>query len=483
MQRMDCGKILAVDDRYLSADLRVRTTVHPFEKDTENPVWDEFSDWEIPGSVPGLVFPDPVTGDYRMFFGTYHHEMGAYPTGMATSKDGLSWRKHPRFLDDRDYVGIDRKYQGMSVCHQPEGVIDGYRFFASVIFREDMEKGLPFRVHFKRSRDGLAWEWLERERYWDGCSDVINVIWDTQQKRFVSYHKLWRVVGVDAAGEAFRGYFTAFTADETGDGKVRVAGNRLFCDAADSSVDRQLLLGEQATGDGGGGFTTDVFQMVRVVARAESSDYVNWENNTVILEPGPQAEIDEQSYGMPVFQYAGMYIGLPRNFRGQSGKLNVRTAWSTDGISFTAPDVDTIDCGAPGTWDCGMVLAAAEPLVLGDRMCVYYGGYDIDHSKPGSSFRMRPGRAWLRLDGFASRTGGVLRSRPLQSTARSLRVNGTGSIGVSVESVAGTVLHTAAWRGDATDACVIGGERPLHEEAFRIRFDLKAGELFSFRLE
>lgn len=59
-----CIRILAIDGRYVSADSRVRTIAHPFAKDGENPVADQFSDWEIPGSVPGLVLPDPVTGGY-----------------------------------------------------------------------------------------------------------------------------------------------------------------------------------------------------------------------------------------------------------------------------------------------------------------------------------------------------------------------------------------------------------------------------------
>ena len=482
MHRLDSGKILAIDDRYMHADDQVRTTTHPFQKDDANPVEQRFSEWETSGSVPGLVLPDSAAGGYRMFFSSYHHEMGIYPTGMAISADGLSWAKHPDYLDDRDYAGKDRTYQGMSVCCHSQAAADDFRFYAMVVFREDKGKKLPFRVHFKRSRDGLVWEWLERERYWTGCSDVINIIWDTQRQRFVSYHKVWRVVGVDEHGGRFQGYFTAFIPTETGDGKVRIVGKRLFCDPADRAVDRLLMLGGGATGEGGGGYTTDVFQMIRVVARAESTDFVTWENNTVILEPPPGAAPDEQSYGMPVFEYGGMYLALPRYFLGISGKLNVRTAWSTDGVDFTAPEVDTIDCGAPGTWDCGMVLAAAEPLVLGDRLCVYYGGYNVDHTQDDGNFQMRPGRAWLRMDGFASRAGGTLSTVPLVSRARQLHINGTGTIGVVVESAAGQMLHSARWQGDSTDAQVVSAEGPLHEDAFRIRFDLNSGELYSFRL-
>lgn len=483
MNRLDSGKILAIDDRHMVPDQRVRTVVQPFEKEADNPVEERFSDWEIPGSVPGLVISDPVSGEYRMFFSTYHHEMGAYPTGTATSTDGLSWCKDPHFLDDREFIGLDRGYQGMSVCFHPEAATGDYRFFASVIFREAPAKGLPFRVHFKRSRDGQFWEWLERDRYWDGCSDVINVLWDRQRQRFVSYHKLWRVTGVDENEDQFREYFTSFDAKATGEGKVRVTGNRLFGEAADSLVDKVLVLGEQADDDGGGGFTTDRFRMIRVVARAESEDFVHWERNAVILEPLADAEPDEQSYGMPVFEYAGIYLGLPRHFRGRSGKLCVRTAWSLDGVSFTAPEVDAIDCGAPGTWDGGMVLAAAEPVVLGDRLCVYYGGYDQDHTRADGSVRMRWGRAWLRLDGFASRTGGLLRAKPLRSSARSLRVNGRGRIGITIRSAAGNLLHTADWHGDSTDTPVVRAQGPLSDEAFTVEFDLTTGELFAFLLE
>ncbi len=152
------------------------------------------------------------------------------------------------------------------------------------------------------------------------------------------------------------------------------------------------------------------------------------------LLPGPVFAADDldpdttQIYGMPVFAYQGMYIGLPwiyaaRYFRfgpysvdklheAQSDSLRTiepQIAWSWDLVNWTRPPVrkafierGTSGHGSTSEWDRGMIVTARAPVVVNDELWFYYGGTDKVHDEPRASAAI--GLARLRLDGFCSMT-------------------------------------------------------------------------------
>jgi hypothetical protein len=136
----------------------------------------------------------------------------------------------------------------------------------------------------------------------------------------------------------------------------------------------------------------------RQVARTSSKDFLKWSGAKVVLEG---LENHLQTYAMPVFYYAGVYIGLPAIYNSEADRTHTELTWSPDTVRW-----HRIDPGTPlianstekGQYDWGTAYAAAYPVFLKDEIRLYYGGCDDKH------FGWRNGYfclATLRPDGFA----------------------------------------------------------------------------------
>jgi len=133
-----------------------------------------------------------------------------------------------------------------------------------------------------------------------------------------------------------------------------------------------------------------------------------------------------QVYGMPVFPYQGLYIGLPWIYRSRWFKygsytdqrmyevekdspctMDVQLSWSWDLVNWTRPPAreQFIPRGGEGEFDSGMIYTARAPVLVGDRLYFYYGGWVGAHNSPKA--RSNIGLATLRLDGFCSMRAGV----------------------------------------------------------------------------
>jgi len=257
----------------------------------------------------------------------------------------------------------------------------------------------------------------------------------------------------------------------------------------------------------------------RAVGVAWSADGLAW---TKPLD-GPVFVADDldpdatQISGMPVFPYQGLYLGLPWLYHARYFKhgtysverlheaqedsprhLDVQLAWSWDLINWTRPPGRPVflGCGGPGQFDSGMVVTARAPVVVGDRLFLYYGGCDGVHDQPRVNAAI--GLATLRLDGFCSMRAGpnegwLITRRELfheAAVAINARTAANGSVAAEILDRRNRVLpgfsraECAAFTGDAvrhvlrwTNSQWPAGRR---DPDWKIRFWLKDADLYSY---
>ena len=166
----------------------------------------------------------------------------------------------------------------------------------------------------------------------------------------------------------------------------------------------------------------------RAVGVVLSGDGLMWEKPV----EGPVFVADDldpdatQVYGMPVFPYQGIYIGLPWIYNARWFKyggysderlyeseldspctMDVQLAWSWDIINWTRPPERQpfIPRGEKGDFDSDMIYTARAPVQVGDELYFYYGGWDGPHNAKKATANI--GLAILRLDGFCSLHAGA----------------------------------------------------------------------------
>jgi len=230
----------------------------------------------------------------------------------------------------------------------------------------------------------------------------------------------------------------------------------------------------------------------RQVARTSSKDFLKWTRAKVVLEG---LENHLQTYAMPVFYYAGVYIGLPAIYNSRLDRTHTELAWSPDTVAW-----HRIDPGSPliansprkGDYDWGCVYAAAYPVFLKDQISLYYGGSDDKH------FGWRKGAfclATLRPDGFAGYepvaegTSAFVVTTPLLCTGRPLYLNADvqkdGLVRIKIFSYSGKELAEAKpLRRTVIDTKLEWQKksaiRNLKGKMIRIEFELRNAKLFSF---
>ena len=110
-----------------------------------------------------------------------------------------------------------------------------------------------------------------------------------------------------------------------------------------------------------------------MVGRSVSDDFVDWTEPEVVLAPDDNDPPGLEFYGMPVFRYEGLYLGLPwayhthpeESYTRMAGSADVQLASSRDGIKWerVGDRAPFIPLGPPGTLDQGMGLLR-QPAAL-----------------------------------------------------------------------------------------------------------------------
>jgi hypothetical protein len=242
---------------------------------------------------------------------------------------------------------------------------------------------------------------------------------------------------------------------------------------------------------------------IRSIGYATSDDFVHWTKAETVLRPEPGDPAHYQIYGMPVFRYEDLYLGLPWAFiAADSEPLDTQLVVSRDGRRWrrVAGQAMFVPRGEPGTYDDCYAIAAA-PIQVGDELLFYYMGAGFPHGAQYARETRRHGAIGLaraQLDRFQSLAcrydgGGTALTRPFRFAGGSMTVNCAclhGRLRVELQDDSGMPLpgfaeadcddiradalrHRVTWRGRSGVAGLAG-------RAIRARFTLADGELFGF---
>jgi hypothetical protein len=236
----------------------------------------------------------------------------------------------------------------------------------------------------------------------------------------------------------------------------------------------------------------------RRVSMQESTDLRQWSHERTILVP---TEIEKQEfYGMTVFRRGDLFWGSLKIYDRATGFMHPELAWSGDGEHWSqvATHPVFLDRGPKGTWDHGMVTLTESPVMVGDEMRFYYGGFEKDHNSSdnpaaiGLAVGERDRLVGLRPSG--DDPGYVLTRPMLVSDAAELFVNAVlpedgGTIRVELRDDDNRVLdgysmeesdpviesgyaQPVTWQGKQLGAVSI--------QEVRIRFEATNAEIFTF---
>lgn len=233
----------------------------------------------------------------------------------------------------------------------------------------------------------------------------------------------------------------------------------------------------------------------RLVARLESENFLDWQSSGVVLRSSLAEGKSRQTYCLPVFPYANLYLGYLMMYdlaRGQT--VDCELAWSPDSIQWhrLAPGTPLIPRGPAGSFDSECIYGPSGPPVAQDgKLLIYYGGSDSPHK--GWKRHCLPALARLRLDGFAGYEP-IERNHPATVTTHPMLCTGPLQITADVQggAITARILDVPAFASatahpvtaDCTDAELRwtgGNPAELRGKMIRLQFELRAARLYAIR--
>ncbi len=166
----------------------------------------------------------------------------------------------------------------------------------------------------------------------------------------------------------------------------------------------------------------------RRISRSVSRDFLTWSQPQLVFAADGGDPPGTEVYGGGFSRYEGYYIGTPWMFyRGTNQRIDVQLIHSRDGIHWqrTAGRERILPNGPEGAWDSGIIFTACQPVVLDDRILIYYSAFQGDHhghperdwEESKRYYRGGIGVATLRRDGWVSLDlvygGGEIVTHPL----------------------------------------------------------------------
>jgi len=432
---------LFVDDYLVSSKSGITRTYHRFEKYPGNPVLVVDQPWEHEVVNATTVLPDESGKGYRMWYycWTHKNDPDHGHSLYATSEDGIHWVKPKLGLMPWKVTGSTENNiigGGSSVMFTPNDPDPSRRYKAVS----------PGNFFFRCSPDGLRWERLSKGELFK-AGDTGHVVWDPLTNKYRGYAKV----------------------------NANVSGLRR-----------------------------------RAIGYSEGTGFEDWPPMRLIMAPDdfddrwckPGSIQRTHFYNMPSVAYQTMYLGFLSIYRAEDdegyfhGPIFVELASSRDGFHWLREEGDRppiLECSPGRAWDHGMV-AATSLVVVGDKLRLYYSGYDGLHDY--LPFHSAVGFAELRKDGFVSLDGGdnpgEFVTKRLKGLRGKLHLNCDASAGllqVEVQDADGRPIpgykltDCVEPRTDSVDTVVTWLEHkelPADQGPLRLRFKLKNVSLYSF---
>ena len=395
VQHIGGRRQLLVDDFIVDKTSNLTSTFHQARKHPQNPLI--YPEKGKAGSflyLYGSVLHDADARLFKMWYYDAEYRSGRSGTRYATSADGLRWTTHDAYIP----------FITMGVLCDPEAV-DRSRRYKSL----SCTGGWPRNEYGDFfSPDGIQWKpYPHNPVLTVMASDVNPTIHDPVSGHYVSFVKVpvnsQRTVGVSFSRDfiTWTDPISIFVPDD---------------------LDRHAI-------------------RAKITAAKERE----------LIQHDDPIRYTAEVYGLACMPYDGLYLGIPWVFYqsgpvpggGAGGVIEPQLMSSRDFVHWRriGDRQPLIPLGADGQWDCGMIMTTNTPLVVGDEIWIYYGGFNVGHAddelyKRGQSNpdkRAGIGLATWRRDGFVSMDAGpnegVLLTKPLVFTGTGLYVNCDASRG------------------------------------------------------
>lgn len=240
---------------------------------------------------------------------------------------------------------------------------------------------------------------------------------------------------------------------------------------------------------------TRLYSGQRLVARAESEDFVHWSTPTLALRPRVGEGLNRQMYCMPSFRYEGVYLGYLMMYQAKGDRtVDCELAWSPDSIIWyrVSPGASLIPRGPKGSYDGMCVYAPSGPPIVRNGMLeILYGGSDLPHR--GWKRHCLPSMARLRVDGFAgyrpTNADALARvvTQPMVCREEQLGITADvdgGYVRVrAVDAADGSAWDFEPWTTSVTDGALVlssGGKSFIQGRVVQLHFELHRATVYAF---
>ncbi len=446
---------LFIDDTIIASSSQLERVFHKAAK-LDKPVLQPEKPWEQPRVyLYGSVHRDPVSGKFRMWYGTTTRGGGLC---YAESDNGVDWT--------RPNVGL----------HEFEGSKKNN------ILLPTMGRNLTVFVDENSPEPDKKYKALSGHlRYFRGAYSADGIHWkmyNNGEKLIPFGSELAAIARDDSTGDYLS--FVRFQMPKNHPKNIRER---------------------------------------RICALTTSRDFVNWNPMEITLEPDDiddlwaiSKDLRTEFYGWSGFKYGSQWLGFLTVMRLtgthekkapmqaiHDGLIDVQLIHSRDGRAWqrTKPR-DPVIANGPHDYDAGTILHVANnPIVVGDEVWLYYTAINTTHGATVPPKHITIALAKWRLDGFASLRAhyapGVIQTVPMVANGGNLVVNADmsrGKLAIAVLNADGQPIP-----GFTEDDCEVvgtdsirhrikwkGGEQVPSGEAFSLRFRLTNGDLYSFHI-
>ena len=244
----------------------------------------------------------------------------------------------------------------------------------------------------------------------------------------------------------------------------------------------------------------------RRVAFTPTQDFQNFEEPILVMHPDPEDPPLVQFYGMPVYPYEDMYIGLlwrihldPNVLSISKGEVDCCLTYSRNGLVFNrAYHQAFIPRNPRGMYGGGCLYPSCIVIDESQRIRIYSGASKTGHFQTQTVTDAALALHTLRLDGFvyleSYATTGSIATRPVRFNGKRLTLNVNapyGSVRVrlidsngkaypgfdfrdSIPFTGNELFHSPSWKGNPNIEGL--GDVPIH-----IEIEVTRGEIYAIR--